>query len=616
MRTTNLNRLYHWLPVIGIVLMTQAFGPVACSFGQGPELFPSPLSGLTPDPVVPNVGKTIPSSTFGPPVLSLKTVTNDELSNHVFAAPVVAGKVGDAHLAGPDATIRRGTKVTAKEAAPVKSREYLQAQAYQDVSGSWEWEQTSPPPSTQPVATMTEPSCVVTKSPAQPTPLAAPACLEAALDGIDLSKRTAGRGCEVSCCTANASTCCAIGGSARGVSREATGCGSCRSSRGRKMECTSARCLNSKCGGLCGCDCGRSPFWARIEALLWYMEGYATPELVSRSPGGTPQNMAGVLGNDSTRLLFGNNDIGDDLRVGGRLETGFWFDPCRKFGIQADFFALGGGGDTVVFHGNGVDAFARPFFNTDPNINAQDSQIFAMPGLAEGSVRFNTSSNVISASPALRWNLSCCQDPCGTRSRRVDFLLGYRFFRVDEEFAAQEILIPTDGIYVAGTRLELNDRITSENEFHGLELGLNHMHQRGKWMLDIATLFAVGEVQRSVTLDGSTRVTVPGFQDTTLPGGFYLGPNDVGRYQDRDYAVIPQVRTSLSFCMGCNWRLGVGYNFMYLSSMFRPDSYLNTSFDGSRLARAPVIGVVGNSPATPKRDLFLHGANVNLTYNF
>lgn len=346
------------------------------------------------------------------------------------------------------------------------------------------------------------------------------------------------------------------------------------------------------------------------------MEGYSTPGLVTQSPGGTAQNIAGVLGNGSTSVLSGNQTVGDGLRVGGRLRMGYWFDACRKFGIQGDFFALGGGGESQRFNGNGTDSFARPFFNTNPDVNGQDSQIFSRPGLAEGSLSIQTSSNIISAGPSLRWNLCCCEDPCSTNSRRVDFLLGYRFFRFDEEFASQEILNPVDGLFVEGTRYELNDRISTENEFHGVELGLNHMRQRGRWLWDIAALFAVGEVQRSVELDGSTRITVPGFQDTTLPGGFFVGANDIGRYEDREYAVIPQVRANLSYCLGCNWRLGVGYDFIYLNSVFRPDAYLNTTFDGSRLARAPEIGVVGERPATPDRDLFLHGVNINLTYNF
>ena len=369
------------------------------------------------------------------------------------------------------------------------------------------------------------------------------------------------------------------------------------------------------CGSLCGERC--CPIWGRFEVLGWALSGYSTPALVTGSPFGTPQSAAGVLGNPATSVLFGNRNFGNDVRLGGRFTGGFWFDSCRRIGLQGDFFSLGSDNDNAFFSSNGSNTLARPFFNTDPNVNAQDAQIFAMPGLADGSLRISTSSDIISAGPALRFNLCCCQDECSNRSKRTDFLAGYRYFRIEEEFAAQEILMPTDGLFAMGTRFELNDRITTTNEFHGFEFGLNHMFQRGRWLWDIQNTLAVGQVRRVVQLDGSTRTTVPGILDETFPGGFFVGAGDVGRFVDNDVAVIPQVRAHLSYCIGNNWRIGAGYNFLYLSSLFRPNSFLDTTINGSQLGRPPVVGVVNNSTIPrPRQSAFLHGVSVSATYNF
>ncbi len=393
------------------------------------------------------------------------------------------------------------------------------------------------------------------------------------------------------------------------------GCGNCCQS---SMQCTSACCNDGRCDGLCGCSCCRSPFWARVDLLLWFMDGYKTPPLVTQSPAGTPANIAGVLGNDSTTVVAGNTDVGDGLRLGGRVQTGYWFDPCRKFGIQGEFFALGDGDDGGLpsFQGDGTNTYARPFFNTDPNVNAQDAQIFSRPGLGNGSVRFGTSSNVYSGAPTFRRNLCCCEDRCNNRSRRTDFLCGYRFFHVRERFSAREILFPEGNQFVPGTRYELNDRIETKNQFHGIELGLNHMNQSGRWLWDLETLVALGQVRRTVDLNGSTRLSVPGFQDDTLAGGFYVPATKIGQIKDNDFGVIPQVRATVSYCLGSNWRLGAGYNFLYLNSMFRPDSYINPNIDGSQMGRELPVGVVGERIATPKRDMFLHGVNIRLSYNF
>lgn len=371
-------------------------------------------------------------------------------------------------------------------------------------------------------------------------------------------------------------------------------------------------CGNRNCGSICGCG---PCTWARFDVLLWNMSGYLTPALVTAAPGNVVQNGSSALGGDRTQVLYGNQRLGDDLRIGGRFQYGAWFDECREFGIQMDFFGLGGDSQSRTFGGDGNNIYARPFFNTDPDINRQDAQVFAIPGYAEGSVRFDNSSEIWSMGPALRFNLCCCCDPCTSRSRRVDFLLGYRFFRLEERFSSHEILRPTYPGYVEGTSFELNDSIRTRNDFHGVEFGVNRISQRGSWLWDVTALVALGEVERVVDLNGSTRINVPGFSDNTFPGGFFVGPRDIGRFRDNDFAAIPQVRANLSYCIGRNWRLSAGYNFMYLSSAFRPGQFLNTSFDGSRLGQDVAVDTV-RRPNYSRDNLFLHGANVGLTYNF
>ena len=376
-------------------------------------------------------------------------------------------------------------------------------------------------------------------------------------------------------------------------------------------------CGNGQCAPLCGCG---PQTWARFDVLLWFLDGYSTPALLTTAPSGAVQNGGGALGGPGTQVLFGNQDLGDDLLIGGRFQYGKWFDKCRQFGIQTDFFGLGGNDQSATFTGNGTDVFARPFFNTNPAVNAPDAQVFALPGLAEGSVRFDTSSEIFSAGPSLRFNLCCsggCCDPCNPSptSRRVDFLLGYRFFRLEEEFSSQEILNITDPSFADGSSFELNDNIRTRNDFHGVEFGVNRLTQRGRWLCDLTALVALGEVERVVDLNGSTRVNVPGFSDSTYPGAFFVGPENVGRFRDNDFAAIPQVRASVGYCLGRNWRLRAGYSFLFLSSAFRPGQFLSSEFDGSRLGQEVAVDST-QRPSFRREDLFLHGANVGLTRNF
>lgn len=369
------------------------------------------------------------------------------------------------------------------------------------------------------------------------------------------------------------------------------------------------------CSGLCGPVCGPCS-WGRVDLLLWHLGGYSTPPLITSGHGNVPADQVALLGQNGTSVLFGNNKVGDGLRLGTRLQFGHWFGPSRRLGVQGEFLWLGDEDSTRIFRGDGDKTYARPFFNTNPDVNGQDAQIFSRPGLAEGSVRFNTSSRVFSAAPSLRWNLCCCSDPCsGNQSSRVDLLLGYRYFGLDERFASQETLRPTDTQFVDGTSFELNDRIRTDNQFHGVEVGMNHMRQLGRWYWDFSTIIAVGEMRSLISLDGSTRINVPDFRDATFPGGFYVAPENVGSFRDTETTVIPQLRLNLSYCIGRNWRLGAGYTMMYVDSVFRPGSFVNTQFDGTRLGQTQTDADFVR-PAAARESLFLHGANIGLSYNF
>ena len=81
---------------------------------------------------------------------------------------------------------------------------------------------------------------------------------------------------------------------------------------------------------------------------------------------------------------------------------------------------------------------ARPFFNFDPLVNAQDSQLVAFPGLVEGQIQIATSSDVNSAGLLLR--RSWLRGGQG----QVAVLGGYRYFRFRESLAIDENLM-TDG---------------------------------------------------------------------------------------------------------------------------------------------------------------------------
>lgn len=350
---------------------------------------------------------------------------------------------------------------------------------------------------------------------------------------------------------------------------------------------------------------------------MWWLEGYQTPPLLTTSPAGTPSNLAGVIGQPGTQVLFGGNEIGNELRVGSRVTAGWWFDACRRFGVQTEFFHLGNDDSGSASFDSSDGILARPFFNVDTG--QQAAQLINFSGLSSGSIDFASSSNVYSAAPALRWNMLCCCDPCNQGcAKRFDAILGYRYFELNERFRSTETVVPEGGFWVPGTTFILEDRIATSNEFHGIEFGGNWMWQSDRWTWEVQPTLAVGEVRRQIELDGSTRTLVPGLADTTKDGGFLVRADDIGRFEDREVAILPQVRANIAYCLGCNWKFNVGYNFMYVNNVFRPGNFINTTLAGSQLGQAPPVGVLGGNQIRDRRDsdVFLHGLSLGLTYNF
>jgi len=129
------------------------------------------------------------------------------------------------------------------------------------------------------------------------------------------------------------------------------------------------------CGGcpsLCGCDPCRCPLWFRAEYLMMWTSGSDLPSLLTTSPAGTAPSQFGLLSNPGTSTLFGNGPIGDRMRFGGRITGGWWFDQCRRIGIQGDFLALSD--DDAGFRTALPNPMplARPFVNATTGL--QDSQ--------------------------------------------------------------------------------------------------------------------------------------------------------------------------------------------------------------------------------------------------
>lgn len=393
--------------------------------------------------------------------------------------------------------------------------------------------------------------------------------------------------------------------------------------------CDHSSCVVEGCRPVCCGDELRN--WVTLDYLYWWVQGSQTPALITTSPQGTPLNQAGILGQPGTAVLFGNTRVDDDGRSGGRLRFGRWLDDNGNVGFAGEFFGLENASSNYVINSNGDPILARPFF--DISTGLQNRQIDAYPGVIEGGKVVDTRSTLLGAGASALCNLSrccwCCTeadcDGCGhsyRASRRVDFVLGYRFLRMDDDFSFNESAIITNpnalGIPVAvGTRLDVLDQFETENTFNGGELGLQWQRRSGRWSLDVLTKVALGNNRQRLVINGQTQVSVPGASPATIPGGFLALPTNIGIYDRDQFSVIPEFNLNFGYQLSEHLRVRVGYTFIYWTNVLRATEQIDTVINPTQFPLAG--GLVG--PARPAAlfndsDIWIQGLNAGFEFTW
>ncbi len=268
-------------------------------------------------------------------------------------------------------------------------------------------------------------------------------------------------------------------------------------------ECSDAQCSNGGWGG----------GWLGVEYLRWRLDGADDlPPLVTDGPVTDPLTDAGALDDPDTRILFGDETVGEDWRGGYRIYGGMWLDCCQCWGINADYFDTCNGDDDFTSDFDATRIVTRPFFNAETG--EEDTQLVNVPGELEGTVEVSASDDFSGAGVALQHRLWQCCDPCGCGpSSQVYMLGGYRHYNYDSDLVITENLLVLPGTttpLVPGTTIFVQDQFSTENEFHGGELGFQGMRMQSFWWVDGLCKVAVGSHRRRVTIDGQTINTVPG----------------------------------------------------------------------------------------------------------
>jgi hypothetical protein len=328
------------------------------------------------------------------------------------------------------------------------------------------------------------------------------------------------------------------------------------------------------------------------------------PALVTTSPDGTSQENAGVLGEATTTVLFGEERIVEGSRAGGQIMLGFW-DPSRNLGMEATYTAVERKLVAFARQSDGSPILARPFLNLESGAN--DAELIAFEDLISGGVNITAATEFDAAELLLRQRVLQNR----LNGLRIELLTGYRYSRLEDGLQISQNVEALSGI-AQGSMTDLLDRFQTENAFHGGLVGAAVARQRGYWGLELQGKIALGNTRSVSMIDGNTFVTDVAGGTATSPFGFLTRKTNIGRVVDNDFAVIPELGATLRYDLTYRLTATLGYQFIYWSRVARAGDQIDLEINLSD----PLVGAERPAPTINFTDFWAQGIDIGLEFRF
>lgn len=357
-------------------------------------------------------------------------------------------------------------------------------------------------------------------------------------------------------------------------------------------------------------------FWAQLDYLYWwYKQGAVNQPLVTTTS-------ADLLGGQRfvPQVLFGNQELGTGgprsglrLAVGGATGDGWWVEG-RGLLLERDLTVYRNDPASVL----GQAPLARPF--RDASTGAENQNVLNLGPVAAGSIAIRSYTKLWGAEANVGMR---------TAFAPVESLfVGYRFLGLREGLNINDrSTSQTGGLGFFGglpvnegeTRVKVDD-FTTRNDFHGAQLGARTVLRRGAFDATLRTAVALGFTNQTLTVAGSTTRIQPENVRTPLPGGLLALPSNGGARSRSSFAVLPEVDLSLGCQVFDHLRVGVGYNFLYCSSVVRPGDQVERSLTLSQVPISPTYNpgaaAVFPRPQFRQGDFWAHGLSFEMLFSF
>ncbi len=310
-----------------------------------------------------------------------------------------------------------------------------------------------------------------------------------------------------------------------------------------------------------------------MDIMGWATKGVHAPALVTTSSLGD----GGVIGEGDTSVLFGDEFIHNEMRAGGKLTIGWWFDPNQTSGVEWHYFELDGKRIRFnAFDDTGDIVIARPIIDAGSGDNGA---VITASDVQNGSIRVSSNLQLTSTGILYRDLLF------GTQFARVDYLVGYRHALLRDRLRTDESISALDGgDFTEDDVITRVDKFQTINQFDGADLGLKFWWSKsGKLALTGLSKIAIGATNNNVIIDGFTSVR-SGVTTTRTDGGVLTQPSNMGRQAAQRFGFVSEVGLGLEWEPACQFKFNLGYTWLYWSRVARAVNQIDTTVDVDQLA--------------------------------
>jgi len=295
-----------------------------------------------------------------------------------------------------------------------------------------------------------------------------------------------------------------------------------------------------------------SPFtlpgwWSYADYLLVWRKERFYPPLVTTSPAGTSEGVAGVLGQSTTSILFGGQDMGNAPESGVQGEFGVWVTKCVGAAVGAFVLGTERMGYSIVSNSVGAPIIARPYTNTS---GAPTAQLLSFPNVStNGTVDIYTNNSIWG------WDIYARLRKIRNRRLTLDFLGGFIWTQLIDDLDIVAWNIPSGAAGATNTQ----DQFFCSNQYYAGLVGLDLEWCCGCLRLDLTGKMGLGSMVDSVTITGSTITPTP----TTYSGGLLALPTNIGTYSRAMFEICTFVDAKVRYSILGHLFLELGYNFLY-----------------------------------------------------